>query len=209
MVQEPVAMPGELFGSAPIAGFAAMDAFLSPAQETTLIRRIDATRLSPFKFQQWEGKRLTTSYGSGYNFEAGRISLGESIPAWLDPLRVRAAAFAGLDPQALTQALLIRYDPGAGIGWHRDRPFYDHVIGISLGAQATMRFRKRSARGFDRIGVRLAARGIYHLTGEARHAWEHSIAALTETRWSITFRSLSASGLQALGHALPHQPAGA
>ena len=31
-------------------------------------------------------------------------------------------------------------------------------------------------------------------TGEVRHLWEHSIAALERTRWSITFRSLSERG---------------
>jgi hypothetical protein len=34
-------------------------------------------------------------------------------------------------------------------------------------------------------------RSIYHLKGEARHQWEHSIAEMEMTRWSITFRSLS------------------
>ncbi len=37
-------------------------------------------------------------------------------------------------------------------------------------------------------------RPIYDLTGKARHKWEHGIAALDATRWSITFRSPSAAG---------------
>ena len=41
-------------------------------------------------------------------------------------------------------------------------------------------------------GVPLPARGAYHLSGEARHDWEHSIAEMDRTRWSITFRSLRA-----------------
>jgi alkylated DNA repair dioxygenase AlkB len=89
---------------------------------------------------------------------------------------------------------LIRYDPGAGIGWHRDRPVFEHVLGISLGAPATMRFRRRRPGGFDRASVLLMPRSIYHLTGEARHEWEHSIAAMEVARWSITFRSLSEKG---------------
>ena len=94
----------------------------------------------------------------------------------------------------LVQALLIRYDPGAGIGWHRDRPVFEHVLGISLGAPATMRFRRRKPGGFDRATRLLAPRSIYHLTGQVRHEWEHSIAAMEVTRWSITFRSLSEKG---------------
>ena len=91
---------------------------------------------------------------------------------------------------------MIRYDPGAGIGWHRDRPVFEHVIGISLGQPASLRLRRRKARGFDRASIDLAPRSIYHLSGEARHEWEHGIAEMTVTRWSITFRSLSENGLR-------------
>ena len=156
-----------------------------------LIASIDAAPLSPFRYHGWLGKRLTASYGWGYEFEDASFAPAEAIPDWLLPLREKAARFAGLQPDELVQALLIRYDPGAGIGWHRDRPVFEHVLGISLGASATMRFRRRRHGGFDRASVLLAPRSIYHLTGEARHEWEHSIAAMEVPRWSITFRSLS------------------
>ena len=191
----------DLFGTTPLSGLRSADDVVSPDEENDLTTRIDDTGLSPFRFQGWLGKRLTTSYGSGYDFDAGRLAVSEPIPEWLLPVRERAARFAGVDPEDLSQALLIRYDPGAGIGWHRDRPFYEHVIGISLGAPATMRFRRRLAKGFERVSVPLTPRSIYHLSGEARHVWEHSIAEMVETRWSITFRSLSASGLEALRRA--------
>ena len=71
---------------------------------------------------------------------------------------------------------------------------FEHVLGLSLGAPATMRFRRRKPGGFDRATAVLAPRAIYHLTGEARHEWEHSITAMQATRWSITFRSLSEKG---------------
>ncbi|MDH7972873.1 alpha-ketoglutarate-dependent dioxygenase AlkB [Sphingomonas sp. AR_OL41] len=191
----------DLFGTNPFAGLCSAPEIVSPAEAKELADRIDGTDLSPFRFQGWLGKRLTVSYGSGYDFDAGRLAIAEPIPQWLAPLRQRAARFAGLDPDALCQALLLRYDPGAGIGWHRDRPFYEHVVGISLGAPATMRFRRRSVKGFDRVNVALAPRSIYHLSGEARHCWEHSIAAMTQRRWSITFRSLSEAGREAVRRA--------
>jgi len=137
------------------------------------------------------GKRLTASYGWRYDFDDASFAPADPIPDWLLPLRPKAARFAGLQPGELVQAALIRYDPGAGIGWHRDRPVFDHVLGISLGAPATMRFRRHRPGGFDRASRLLAPRSIYHLTGEVRHKWEHSIAAMAVTRWSITFRSLS------------------
>ncbi len=43
---------------------------------------------------------------------------------------------------------------------------------------------------FDRVELPLAPRGAYHLSGEARHLWEHSIAPMDAPRWSVTFRSL-------------------
>jgi alkylated DNA repair protein (DNA oxidative demethylase) len=113
------------------------------------------------------------------------------MPDWLLAVRDRAAAFAGLKPDELVQALLIRYDQGAGVGWHRDRLIYDHIVGLSLGAAASMRFRRPGARGFMRATAPLIPRSVYHLSGEVRHLWEHSIAEMDRTRWSVTFRSLS------------------
>ena len=118
----------------------------------------------------------------------------EPLPGWLLPIRDRAACFAQLDPILLIQALLIRYDPGAGIGWHRDRPVYEDVIGISLGEPATMRFRRRRDGGFERAAIPLDPRAAYHLGGPARHDWEHSIVEMDRPRWSITFRRLSMIG---------------
>jgi alkylated DNA repair protein (DNA oxidative demethylase) len=189
-----IAVQPDLFGEAGLAGLSQADAFVTPGEEQMLIASIDAAELSPFRFHGWLGKRLTASYGWRYDFDDASFAPAEAIPDWLLPLREKAARFARLPPGELVQALLIRYDPGAGIGWHRDRPVFEHVLGISLGAPATMRFRRRKSRGFDRASARLAPRSIYHLTGEARHDWEHSIAAMETTRWSITFRSLSPRG---------------
>ena len=181
----------DLFEPPKIPGLSYRDDLLSRDEELSLIAGINATRLEPFRFQGWLGKRLTSSFGWRYDFDDARFGPTDPMPDWLLPTRGRAAAFAGLEPASLAQALLIRYDPGAGIGWHRDRPVFDHVVGISLGVSAPLRFRRRKAGGFDRVTVPLAPRSIYHLQGEARHQWEHSIAEMEETRWSITFRTLS------------------
>jgi alkylated DNA repair dioxygenase AlkB len=182
----------DLFGTRSLAGLTAARDFVSGEEEASLIAAIDRSDLSPFRFQGWTGKRLTRSYGWSYDFDTGRFAPTEAMPDWLDAVRLRAARFAGLMPDALVQALLIRYDPGAGIGWHKDRPVFEHVVGISLGAAAVMRFRRREGATFERHGEPLEPRSIYHLTGEARHSWEHSIVPLEASRWSITFRSLTA-----------------
>jgi alkylated DNA repair protein (DNA oxidative demethylase) len=188
-----MASQSDLFAEQLLPGLSLASDIVSPDDEQSLIAAIDAADLTPFRFQGWQGKRLTASYGWRYDYDTASLGRAGEIPDWLLPLREKAARFAGLRPGDLVQALLIRYDRGAGIGWHRDRPAFEHVIGISLGAPATMRFRRRRAGGFDRASAFLAPRSVYHLTGVARREWEHSIAEMELARWSITFRSLSAA----------------
>lgn len=184
----------DLFDTAIVPGLQLADDIVTPAEEAELTARIDASDLAPFRFQGWLGKRLTHSFGWRYDFDTARFAETEPLPDWLLPLRAKAADFAGLAAEDFVHALLIRYDPGAGIGWHRDRPQFDHVIGVSLGNPATLRLRRRIERGFERASAELAPRSIYHLADEVRHEWEHSIAPMDVPRWSITFRSLSEKG---------------
>jgi alkylated DNA repair dioxygenase AlkB len=183
---------GELFDvRAPaVPGLLLAPDAVTATEEAELAARIDAAPLQPFEFGQWRGKRLTTHYGRAYDFSRHRLDEAPPMPDWLAALRTRLAPLAGLDPQALQAALLIRYDPGAGIGWHRDRPQYGEVLGLSLGADCTMRLRRRTGTGFERRNLALPARSLYRLTGEVRWDWEHSIAPMEVTRRSITFRTL-------------------
>lgn len=181
----------ELFDDLPLPGLRRAPSIISLAEEAELVARMDDAGLSPFRYQQWTGRRLTRSYGWAYDFGTGRLAPTEPLPDWLAPLKRQAALFAGLQPDDLVQALLTRYDPGAGIGWHKDRPVFGDVVGVSLGAAATMRFRRRVAGKFQRVSALLEPRSAYHLSGAARHDWEHSIAPQEAARWSITFRSLS------------------
>jgi alkylated DNA repair protein (DNA oxidative demethylase) len=181
----------DLFAQPRLPGLSLFENGVPLADEQTLTAAIDTVELSPFRFQGWLGKRLTAAYGWSYDFDAGRLAPAAPIPDWLPPLRETAARLTGLPVDDLVQALLIRYDPGAGIGWHRDRPAFGHIVGVSLAAPATMRFRRRRSDGFDRAAVLLPSRSIYHMTGEVRHVWEHSIAPMDEPRWSVTFRTLA------------------
>ena len=187
-----------LFGDPVIPGLDLCEEFISADEEAELIARIEALGLSPFRFQGWTGKRLTRSFGWRYDFDDASFTQTEDIPDWLDPLRSQAATFAGLQPSDFAHALVVRYDPGAGIGWHRDRPQFDKVVGVSLGAATVMRFRQRTPSGFRRTYARLEPRSAYLLSGEVRGDWEHSIAAHQALRFSITFRSLSERGRRVL-----------
>lgn len=183
----------DLFAAPPplIDGLSSKADIISHEEELELVARINAADLAPFAFQGWLGKRMTASFGSDYDFEKGRLFTAPPVPDWLLPLRGRLAQWAGLQPEALVQALVIRYDPGAGIGWHRDRPQYGTIMGLSLGASDTLRLRRRRTDGgFDRYALPLMPRAAYRLDKAARWEWEHSITPAAKTRWSITFRTM-------------------
>jgi alkylated DNA repair dioxygenase AlkB len=182
----------DLFDTPLIPGLSYRADLITPVEEQALIDRIASEPVSPFRFQGWEGKRQTASFGWHYDFDDASFGPTVPIPDYLLALRDSVAGFAGLPAVDLVQVLMTRYDPGAGIGWHRDRPVFEHVAGVSLGAPATLRLRRRSGSGFERASVAVAPRSVYHLAADARHQWEHSIAAVDVQRWSITFRSLSA-----------------
>jgi alkylated DNA repair dioxygenase AlkB len=183
-----------LFEAPLIAGLRYEDDVITQSEERVLLERLRAMDLSPFRFHGWLGNRKTQSFGWRYNFDDASFSPSEPIPEWLHPIRERAAAFAGLNPDDFVHALLARYDPGAGIGWHRDRDVFDRVVGLSLNTAATLRFRRRVASGFRRADIELAQRSAYLLSGEARWDWEHRITPGDQLRFSITFRTLSDKG---------------
>jgi alkylated DNA repair dioxygenase AlkB len=183
-----------LFDAPLVPGLVYREEFIDRNQETALVAAIERTDLSPFKFQGWTGKRLTRTFGWRYDFDDRSFAPVDPIPDWLRPLRAKAAKLANVDPADFVHALVTRYDPGVGIGWHRDRPQFDRVVGISLKGGATLRFRQRTLSGFRRASLELAPRSAYLLSGEVREQWEHGIAAHNALRYSITFRTLSERG---------------
>ena len=183
-----------LFDTPLIAGLRYAEDMIGADEERVLVSELTAADLSPFRFHGWLGNRKTQSFGWRYDFEDASFAPTEPIPDWLQPLREMAAAFAGLQPGDFVHVLLARYDPGAGIGWHRDRDVFEKVVGVSLGAPATLRFRRRTPSGFQRANLEVMPRSAYLLAGEARHDWEHSISPGQSLRFSITFRTLSDKG---------------
>lgn len=187
-------MTADLFGEALLPGLEYRPEFISADEERSLIAKLKAIDLSPFRFHGWTGKRKTHTFGWRYDFDDASFAPAEPLPDWLQPLRALAAAFAGVAPDEIVHALLARYDPGAGIGWHRDRPVFDKVVGVSLGAPEVLRFRQRNEDGFHRAKLPVEPRSAYLLAGEARHEWEHRITPGEGVRFSITFRTLSQLG---------------
>ncbi|HZV83745.1 MAG TPA: alpha-ketoglutarate-dependent dioxygenase AlkB [Brevundimonas sp.] len=166
------------------------DEAVTAEEAARLVEAFSELPFEAFDFHGFKGNRRIVSYGSRYDFSASRLAEAEPLPAFLEPARRAAARFADLAIAALEHAMVTEYAPGAGIGWHRDRPEFDKVVGLSLGAPATLRLRQREGFGWTRAALPLAPRSIYVLDGPARQDWQHSIAPGDQLRYSITFRSL-------------------
>jgi alkylated DNA repair dioxygenase AlkB len=188
----------DLFGPAAPAlppGLVYETDFLSPGEEAALVAQIAQLPLQAMQYKQYTALRRVVSYGGKYDFSAQRLNEAEPLPAWLEPLRARAAAWLGIAPGRFTQALVAEYQPGTPLGWHRDVPDFEDVVGISLAGPAVMRFRPYppdAPKKADVIKLALAPRSIYLLRGPARWAWQHSVAPTRSLRYSITFRTPAA-----------------
>ncbi|MBR1197737.1 alpha-ketoglutarate-dependent dioxygenase AlkB [Bradyrhizobium sp. AUGA SZCCT0240] len=166
--------------------------FVSPAIERDLIARIAQLPLQPFQFGQHEGKRRVASFGFRYDYTSRRLQDADPIPVWLAPLIERVATFGGAGVR-IAQILCTEYDTGVGIGWHRDKPHFDQIFGLSLGSPCKFRFRRPAGAKWSRFTLEAAPRSIYQMTGAARSVWEHSIPPVEALRYSITFRSMAES----------------
>jgi alkylated DNA repair dioxygenase AlkB len=173
-------------------GFVYRPDFLSRDEEAELAAWLATLPFAAFQFRGFEGRRRVVSYGWQYDFTRSHLLKADDIPDELLAVRARAAKLAGHTPEELQQVLLNEYQPGAPIGWHKDRPIFAEVVGISLLAPCTFRFRRRTDGGFERTSVNLEPRSAYLLSGPARNVWEHSIPPVAEHRYSITFRNFKA-----------------
>src|SRR4051794_14567833 len=163
---------------------------ISPAEEQKLTRYIGTLPLKPFEFVGGlTGNRKVISFGFRYDFGAHKREQADDIPAPLLALREQAAAFGRIPAERLQQVLVTEYAPGAGIGWHKDRPPFDQVIGVSLQAPCLFRLRRKAGAKWERKSFTAQPRSAYLLSGASRHGWEHSIPRLKELRYSVTFRS--------------------
>lgn len=174
------------------AGFRYQAEFLERDEELALVRWIESLPLKPFEFRGYLGNRRVTSFGLKYDYNRQTIDAASPVPELLAPIIARAALWSGHDVSEIRQAMVTEYAPGAPIGWHKDRPQFADVMGISLLAPARFRLRRRIKDGWERKTITLAPRSIYLMSGEVRNAWQHSIPPLTELRYSITLRTLAA-----------------
>lgn len=185
-----------LFSPNTPAGFHYREDFIIAAEEAALVEDLERIEFAVFEMRGVVAKRRVAFFGASYD---QRKTSSPPIPGFLRPLMIRAAAWAGVGPDAFAMALVNEYRAGAPIGWHRDAPQYDIVAGLSLLSPCRMRFRPYVSPGAAATAGRrraatheivLAPRSAYLMTGAARSAYEHSIPPVAELRYSITFRTL-------------------
>jgi alkylated DNA repair dioxygenase AlkB len=166
--------------------------FLTREEETALVELISQMPLHEMRYKTFTARRRVASFGGQYDFQAQRLDEAAELPQSLAPLRRKAADWLGVQPEAFTHTLVAEYREGTALGWHRDVPDFEDVVGISLLNEAVMRFRPYPPREPKKAGVIklvLEPRSIYLLRGPARWAWQHSVAPTRTLRYSITFRT--------------------
>ena len=182
----------DLFG-APHAlpdGFRYQPELVTPSEEAELIAYLEGLPFQPFNFQGHLANRRVAGFGFRYDYEHRRLVGAPPIPDFLLPLRDKVAAFASLPTDAFVQVLINEYRPGAGIGWHRDKPHFAEIAGVSLLAPCNFRLRRKNGMKWDRETISVEPRSVYLMAGEARSEWEHSIPPVAEHRYSITLRTM-------------------
>lgn len=170
-------------------GFAYGENRIDNALEQALLQEIERLPFKPFEFHGFFGNRRIVSYGWRYDYAGRALKASDPMPEFLLPVRAIAAEFAHLPAERFQQALVTEYAPGAGIGWHRDKPMFEDVVAFSLSAPCTLRLRHKEGAGWARRAQMIAPRSAYLLRGPARFEWEHSIPPLDRLRYSITLRT--------------------
>jgi alkylated DNA repair dioxygenase AlkB len=185
----------ELFSQTPSlpAGLVYQTDFLSPAEEAAILATIATLPLAEAKYKSFTAKRRILTFGGSYDFDARELHPAPPIPEFLLPLREKIAAWVGVPATEFAHGLVTEYRPGTALGWHRDVPNFEMVVGVSLGTPTRMRFRPHPLRTNRREGtfaLVLEPRSVYLFRDEARWRWQHSIPATKTLRHSITFRTM-------------------
>jgi alkylated DNA repair dioxygenase AlkB len=192
----------ELFSAELPHGLVYCPDFLNADEEAALLGHIQELGFRQARFQQYTARRRVVRFGSDYvpslvqdkdedkENDFPRID----FPSFLLALRERVAAFTGIPAGRFEHGLVTEYQPGTPIGWHRDAPYHETVVGISLANAVRMRFRPMPARGRvadkrETIALTLQPRSLYVMRDEIRWNWQHHIPPVKALRYSITFRT--------------------
>jgi alkylated DNA repair dioxygenase AlkB len=177
------------------AGLAYREEFISTAEERHLIALVRSLPLDFAAYKEYTARRRVLSFGWSYDYDANVLRDAPGIPPDFGFLRDRVAQWTGLPAEWFAQLLVADYEPGTPLGWHRDVPDYEVIVGVSLGTSAVLRFRPYPPTPGVKVKTRrleVAPRSVYAMSGPARWEWQHSVPPTPGQRWSLTFRTRSA-----------------
>jgi alkylated DNA repair dioxygenase AlkB len=182
--------PVDLFGqSAAPSGLSGGPDLFTPEAEAAFVRQFEALPFKPFEFHGHLGNRRIVSFGFRYDYGSQMLRPSQAMPDFLMPLRAIASQFSGIAEDKLEQPLVTEYTPGAGIGWHRDKPMFEKIVALSFLAPCDLRLRRKVGDHWERRSIQVLPRSGYMLSGPAREEWEHSIVPMDQLRYSVTFRA--------------------
>jgi len=154
------------------SGFVYSPDAITVGDESRLLAAIADLPFKEFQFQGFEGKRRVVSFGWRYDFSKHKALPADPIPEFLLEIYRKVQVASGFALPGLAQVLVTEYAPGAPIGWHKDRPFFGEVIGLSLASACDFRLRNALGKGkWERTKIRLEPRSAYLLSGPARWQW--------------------------------------
>jgi alkylated DNA repair dioxygenase AlkB len=170
--------------------------WLGTEEEVALVEAIRALDLREAQYKQYTARRRVASFGGKFDYDNNRLLPAPPIPPAFEPLRERVARWLGVAPDVFSQMLVAEYAPGTPLGWHRDVPDFESIVGVSLLGEGQMRFRPyppESGRAADVRSLLLPPRSAYVLEGPARWQWQHSIVPAKVLRYSISLRTARGS----------------
>src|SRR5262245_60498784 len=120
--------------------------FLTREEEDALLAAIAPLPLREAKFREYFAKRRVAHFHDGDDapaYDDGGVDSFTSgpLPPFLVGVRDKVARLLGVAATDFVHALVSEYRPGTPIGWHRDKPVYGIVAGISLAGFGRMRWR--------------------------------------------------------------------
>ncbi len=173
-------------------GFRYQPDLITLDEERALVRQFEGLDFKPYEHLGYLGNRRVAAFGWRRAADGAMVATGEGVPDFLTPLLEKVAAFTGLAAKSFRHALVTEYAPGAGIGWHRDRPPAVAIAGVSLLSPCTFRLRRKVGDRWDRASIIAAPRSAYLMSGSSRSDWQHSIPEVEALRYSVTFRTVRA-----------------
>lgn len=176
------------------AGLRYLPEFVTDEEASELLARLRTLPLRHVIVHGQVAKRTIARLGVGRSGDEAAAP----IPAWLAPVTARVATAMGARPETLESLIVLRYPPGARLGWNRDRAHFGPTLAeLTLGGGVQLRLRTARAApdgGRATHALDAAPRSLLVLGGAARRDWQYMLQPRDGDdgeRWAISWRTLT------------------